>query len=188
MGTDIYDIDAPSAMLSGPMVSGLGAAGPFAGAQGLPIQAGAINPAAAGLLAPKATGFSPGTIEGAQAQLATLKGGKPAWSGEGYQDWKVKQLEDFLAGAQSQGGLVSGPGAFTRRFRPSRHLRSSSLSSKSPGWLRPPRLALHWPRSARQVRARMTGARSSTTRRPVMTGTLTMPNCLRMLALTQRTP
>ena len=114
MGTDIYDIDAPSAMLSGPMVSGLGAAGPFAGAQGLPIQAGAINPAAAGLLAPKATGFSPGTIEGAQAQLATLKGGKPAWSGEGYQDWKVKQLEDFLAGAQSQGGLVSGPGAFSR--------------------------------------------------------------------------
>ena len=112
-------MDAPSAMLSKPMigqnvVAGLGTAPMVTG--NIPIHPGATNPEAAGILAPKATGVSPGSVEGAQAELASLQGGKPAWSGQGYQDLRTKQLQDFLAANSSQGGLVGpqGGGPFAR--------------------------------------------------------------------------
>ena len=114
-----YSMDAPSAMLSKPMigqnvVAGLGTAPMVTG--NIPIHPGATNPEAAGILAPKATGVSPGSVEGAQAELASLQGGKPAWSGQGYQDLRTKQLQDFLAANSSQGGLVGpqGGGTFAR--------------------------------------------------------------------------
>lgn len=120
-GTSAYDISAPSAMLSGSQV-GLGALQlpAMVGAAGLPIQAGAINPAAAGLMAPKATGYSQGSKEGAEAELKSLMGAdmSKSQSGSDYFNWKKGQLQDFLANydqnASSQGGLVSGPGAFSR--------------------------------------------------------------------------
>jgi hypothetical protein len=122
IGTSAYDISAPSAMMGGSPVSpevlaGL-AAKPMVGLGGLPITTGASDPGAAGMLAPKATGLSPGSIEGAQAQLATLKGadmGK-SQSGSDYFDQQKQQLQDFLSahGASSQGGLVSGPGEYAR--------------------------------------------------------------------------
>ena len=122
IGTSAYDIGAPSAMMgkspvSPEVLAGLGAK-PMVGLGGLPITTGASDPGAAGLLAPKATGLSPGSIEGAQAQLATLKGadmGK-SQSGQAYFDQQKQQLQDFLAahGAASQGGLVSVPGEYAR--------------------------------------------------------------------------
>ena len=122
IGMSAYDMDAPSAMMGGSPVSQEVLAGlapkPMAGFGGLPITTGASDPGAAGLLAPKATGVSPGSIEGAQAQLSTLMGadmGK-SQSGQEYFDQKKQQLRDFLAanGAASQGGLVSGPGQYSR--------------------------------------------------------------------------
>jgi hypothetical protein len=121
-GMSAYDIDAPSAMMGGSPVSQEMLAGlvpkPMTGFGGLPITTGAMDPGAAGLLAPKATGVSPGSIEGARAQLSTLEGadmGK-SQSGQEYFDQKKQQLRDFLAanGAASQGGLVSGPGQYSR--------------------------------------------------------------------------
>ena len=122
IGTSAYDISAPSAMMGGSPVSpevlaGL-AAKPMVGLGGLPIAPGATSPGAAGILAPKATGLSPGSIEGAQAQLATLRGadmGK-SQSGSDYFDQQKQQLQDFLSahGASSQGGLVSAPGEYAR--------------------------------------------------------------------------
>jgi hypothetical protein len=119
VGMDAYNINAPSAMLS-PQVAGLGAIQlpQMIGGGGLPIQAGAINPAAQGLLAPKATGYSLGSKEGAQAELASLRGADmgQSQSGQEYFDYKTKALDDFLKNydSSSQGGLVSGPGAFAR--------------------------------------------------------------------------
>ena len=122
IGTSAYDIGAPSAMMGKSPVSPEVLAGlvakPMVGLGGLPITTGASDPGAAGLLAPKATGLSPGSIEGAQAQLATLKGadmGK-SQSGQAYFDQQKQQLQDFLAahGAASQGGLVSVPGEYAR--------------------------------------------------------------------------
>lgn len=122
IGTSAYDISAPSAMMGGSPVSpevlaGL-AAKPMVGLGGLPIATGATSPGAAGILAPKATGLSPGSIEGARAQLSTLTGadmGK-SQSGSDYFDQQKQQLQDFLSthGASSQGGLVSGPGEYAR--------------------------------------------------------------------------
>jgi hypothetical protein len=122
IGTSAYDISAPSAMMGGSPVSPEVLAGlvakPMVGLGGMPIATGATSPGAAGILAPKATGVSPGSIEGAQAQLATLRGadmGK-SQSGSDYFDQQKQQLQDFLSahGASSQGGLVSGPGEYAR--------------------------------------------------------------------------
>jgi len=120
LGTSSYDIDAPSAMMGASPITQEMLAGlvpkPMAGAGGLPITTGATDPGAAGLLAPKATGLSPGSIEGAQAQLSTLMGADMglSQSGQAYFDQQKQQLRDFLAehGASSQGGLVSGPGHY----------------------------------------------------------------------------
>lgn len=120
IGTSAYNISAPSAMITGPNI-GLGALElpKMVGGGGLPIQAGAINPASQGLLAPKATGYSLGTKEGAEAELASLKGadiGKSQSGGE-YFHQRTKALEDFLNDYNqnsSQGGLVASPGAFAR--------------------------------------------------------------------------
>jgi hypothetical protein len=118
-GMAAYDIAAPSAMLSGPKV-GLGAMQlpQMIGGGGLAIQPGATNPADQGLLAPKATGYSLGSKEGAQAELASLHGAdmSKSQSGQEYFDYKTKALDDFLKNYDnsSQGGLVSGPGAFAR--------------------------------------------------------------------------
>jgi hypothetical protein len=136
-GMAAYNINAPSAMLKpmqglspmmapGAMVSpiqaGLGAINfpKMVSGADIPIQPGAINPADQGLLAPKATGFSLGSKAAAEAELATLKGAdlSKSQSGKDYFDYKTKALEDFLSdynkGLSSQGGLVSGPGAFSR--------------------------------------------------------------------------
>ena len=136
-GMAAYNINAPSAMLKpmqglspmmapgamiSPIQAGLGAINlpKMVGGSDTPIQPGAINPAAQGLLAPKATGFSLGSKAAAEAELATLKGAdlKKSQSGQEYFDYKTKALEDFLSdynkGLSSQGGLVSGPGAFSR--------------------------------------------------------------------------
>ena len=118
-GTSAYDIDAPSAMMgkspvSPEMLAGLAPPKMITG--GLSIAPGATSPA--GILAPKATGLSPGSIEGAQAQLSSLRGGDmgKSQSGRNYFDQQKQQLQDFLAanGASSQGGLVSGPGHYAR--------------------------------------------------------------------------
>ena len=121
IGTSAYDIGAPSAMMgpspvSREMLAGLAPPRMITG--GLPISPGATSPGAAGLLAPTATGVSPGSIQSAQAQLSTLTGadmGK-SQSGSNYFDQQKQQLQDFLSahGASSQGGLVSGPGEFAR--------------------------------------------------------------------------
>ena len=119
VGMDAYNINAPSAMLSGPGVGLGGMQLPqMIGGGGLAIQPGAINPAAQGMLAPKATGYSLGSKEGAQAELASLRGADmdKSQSGQAYFDYKTKALDDFLKNYDnsSQGGLVSGPGAFSR--------------------------------------------------------------------------
>jgi hypothetical protein len=116
-GMDAYNINAPSAMLS--PQAGLAAIKlPQMIGGGLAIQPGAINPADQGMLAPKATGYSLGSKEGAQAELATLRGAdmSKSQSGQEYFDYKTKALDDFLKNydSSSQGGLVSGPGAFAR--------------------------------------------------------------------------
>ena len=121
IGTSAYDIGAPSAMMgpspvSREMLAGLAPPRMITG--GLPISPGATSPGAAGLLAPTATGVSPGSIQSAQAQLSTLTGadmGK-SQSGSNYFDQQKQQLQDFLSahGASSQGGLVSGPGEYAR--------------------------------------------------------------------------
>jgi len=73
----------------------------------------------AGLLAPKATGFSPGTMEGKRAELSSLRSSigraSDLGSGPGYMNDRIGELERFLAQNSSQGGLV-GPegGSFAR--------------------------------------------------------------------------
>jgi hypothetical protein len=120
VGTSAYDIDAPSAMMGAspvtPEMLARFAAKPMAGLGGMPISTGATAPGAAGILAPKATGLSPGSIEGARAQLSTIQGAdmSKSQSGADYFDQQRRQLQDFLAthGASSQGGLVSAPGEY----------------------------------------------------------------------------
>jgi hypothetical protein len=123
-GMGAYSIGAPSAMLSGSMVSPETLAGlapqKMVGGAGLPIHSGAVNPETAGILSPKATGLSLGSIPAAQAELASITSGKPLWSGPDYAAWKTGQLTNFLkennaslpkssvvTDNSSQGGLVS---------------------------------------------------------------------------------
>lgn len=127
MGDDAYSMDAPSQMLNKP--AGLGALQLPQMVTGAGIPVRSMTPASeiAGLLAPKATGFSPGTLESARAQRASLgsalEGGDEEklkmGSGRGYIQSEYDRLGKFLEpyGSQysSQGGLV-GPegGAFSR--------------------------------------------------------------------------
>ena len=121
IGTSAYDIAAPSAMMGASpvtqeMLAGL-ATKPMAGLGGLSISPSATAPGAAGILAPKATGLSPGSIEGAQAELASLQGANLSKSqlGSSYFDQQKQKLQDFLAAnnASSQGGLVAAPGRYS---------------------------------------------------------------------------
>lgn len=128
--TDAYTINPAvenSQMLDRP--AGLGALALPQMMTGASIPVRSMTPASeiAGLLAPKATGFSPGTLESARAQRATLgsalAGGNEEklnmGSGRGYiqseYDRLGKFLEPYDSQYSSQGGLV-GPegGAFAR--------------------------------------------------------------------------
>lgn len=132
-GTGAYDIDAPSAMLGKPMVGPEAVASMalpmgLAGGRGeIPVRS--MTPASEieALRAPKATGLSPGTIEGARAQRASLgsalEGGDEEklkmGSGRGYvqseYDRLGKFLEPYNSQYSSQGGLVGHEGgAFAR--------------------------------------------------------------------------
>lgn len=120
VGTSAYDIAAPVAKMglapvTPSMLAGL-ATKPMVGLGGLSISPSATAPGAAGILAPKATGLSPGSIESAQAHLASLRGAdmSKSQSSADYFDQQRQKLEDFLAanGASSQGGLVVEPGHF----------------------------------------------------------------------------
>jgi hypothetical protein len=116
--TDAYSMDAPSQMLNKP--AGLGALTlPQMRTEGIAVRS--MTPASeiTGLLAPKATGFSPGTMEGKRAELSSLKSSigraSDLGSGPGYMNDRMAELEKFLAANASQGGFV-GPegGSFSR--------------------------------------------------------------------------
>ncbi|CAB4131213.1 Intramolecular chaperone auto-processing domain containing protein [uncultured Caudovirales phage] len=114
--TDAYSMTgSPSAMLSGLSLPKM------TDGANIHIQPGAINPAAAGLLAPEATGYSRGTREGKQAEADSLRSslasgyGSGIGSGPDYMNKRLAQLDDFLAQNSSQGGLVgAGGGSFAR--------------------------------------------------------------------------
>lgn len=124
-GTDAYSIGAPSAMLRENSGKGLGAMPSLpqmiTGPQR--IEAGANAAQLAALRAPQATGYSLGTREGKEAELASLQSsllqppgpnGDLLGSGPQYLQSRISTLQDWLNKNQSQGGLVSGPGNFAR--------------------------------------------------------------------------
>jgi hypothetical protein len=126
-GTDAYSIGAPSAMLRENSGKGLGAMPSlpqaFMGGRDIPIEAGASGAGLAALRAPQATGYSLGTREGKEAELASLQSsllqppgpnGDLLGSGPQYLQSRIGTLQDWLNKNNSQGGLVSGPGNFAR--------------------------------------------------------------------------
>jgi hypothetical protein len=126
-GTDAYSIGAPSAMLRENSGKGLGAMPSlpqaFMGGRDIPIEAGASGAGLAALRAPQATGYSLGTREGKEAELASLQSSlaQPPGpnsdllgSGPQYLQSRIGTLQDWLNKNNSQGGLVSGPGNFAR--------------------------------------------------------------------------
>jgi Chaperone of endosialidase len=121
-GMERYSMAAPSNMLQ--KSGGLGALTlpQMRTGSDIAIKPGVNAAELAAMRAPKATGLSPGTLEAAQAQYASLGGVDPQ-AGQGYKDFEMKRLSDFLAqhGAgvpsygSSQGGLVGAEGgAFSR--------------------------------------------------------------------------
>jgi hypothetical protein len=121
-GMERYSMAAPSDMLK--RAGGLGALTlpQMRTGSDIAIKPGANMAEIEAMRAPKATGVSPGSIEAAQAQYASLGGVDPQ-SGQGYKDFEMKRLSDFLKehGAEvptygsSQGGLVGAEGgAFSR--------------------------------------------------------------------------
>ena len=121
-GMERYSMAAPSEMLQ--KSGGLGALTlpQMVTGRDIPIKPGANMAEIAAMRAPQATGVSPGSVEAAKAQYASLGGVSPQ-SGEGYKDYEMKRLSDFLAQhgaevpsyASSQGGLVGAEGgAFAR--------------------------------------------------------------------------
>ena len=127
-GTDAYSIGAPSAMLRENSGKGLGAMPSlpqaFMGGRDIPIEAGASGAGLAALRAPQATGYSLGTREGKEAELASLQSslaqppgpnGDLLGSGPQYLQSRISTLQDWLNKNNSQGGLV-GPhgGSFAR--------------------------------------------------------------------------
>lgn len=121
-GLERYSMAAPSDMLQ--KSGGLGALRlpQMVTGSNIPIKPGASAAEIASMRAPTATGLSPGSLEGAQAQYASLSGTSPQ-SGEDYKAFEMKRLSDFLkqhgaeipSPASSQGGLVGAEGgAFAR--------------------------------------------------------------------------
>jgi hypothetical protein len=118
--TDAYSMSSPSGMLAEPRagLAPISLPAMRVGAD-IPIRAGADAAEIEALRAPKATGFSPGTMEGKRAELASLKSSigraSDLGSGPGYMNDRMAELEKFLAANASQGGLV-GPagGSFAR--------------------------------------------------------------------------
>jgi hypothetical protein len=113
---DAYSMTgSPSSMLSGLSLPKM------TDGANIHIQPGAINPEAAGLLSPKATGYSLGTREGKQAEADSLRSSLASGnasgigSGPDYLRSRLTQLDDFLSQNASAGGLV-GPegGAFAQ--------------------------------------------------------------------------
>jgi hypothetical protein len=87
------------------------------------IEAGANAAQLAALRAPQATGYSLGTREGKEAELASLQSslaqppgpnGDLLGSGPQYLQSRINTLQDWLNKNNSQGGLVSGPGNFAQ--------------------------------------------------------------------------
>ena len=87
------------------------------------IEAGANAAQLAALRAPQARGYSLGTREGKEAELASLQSsmtmppgpnGELLGSGKPYLESRINTLQDWLNKNNSQGGLVSGPGNFAR--------------------------------------------------------------------------
>ncbi|KPL27426.1 MAG: hypothetical protein AMJ72_08980, partial [Acidithiobacillales bacterium SM1_46] len=107
-------IAAPAGLRGIPIASplqGLGAftspdfAGPKMITGNIPIQPGAIAPQ----LAPKAEGYSLGTPESWQAELASLYNGRPLESGEQYGQMRRQQLMDKLAGNDMSPMIITPP-------------------------------------------------------------------------------
>ena len=122
-GTDAYSIGAPSAMLRENSGKGLGAMPSlpqaFQGGRDIPIEAGASGANLAALRAPQATGYSLGTREGKEAELASLQSsltqpsgpnGDLLGSGKPYLQSRIGTLQDWLNKNNSQGGLVGPQG------------------------------------------------------------------------------
>jgi len=120
--TDAYAItpESKSQMLAKP--TGLGALQlPQMKTEGIAVRS--MTPASEieALRAPKATGFSPGTMEANRAEAASLRSalssgrGADLGSGPEYMQSRLSELDRFLGQNSSQGGLV-GPegGAFAR--------------------------------------------------------------------------
>ena len=163
-GTDAYRIGAPSAMLRENSGKGLGAMPSlpqaFQGGRDIPIEAGASGAGLAALRAPQATGYSLGTREGKQAELASLQSSlaQPPGpnsdllgSGPQYLQSRISTLQDWLnknasPGPQysSAGGLV-GPegGAFA-------HGGSFARGGLAEGDYMNPALAYYSPQQAQQ--------------------------------------
>lgn len=118
-GLGRYSMAAPSAFLQKP--AGLGALTlpQMKTGSDIAIQPGVNAAEISAMRAPTATGLSPGSLESAKAQYASLSSITPQ-SGQDYADYKMKQLKDFLAkygetppestGVSSRGGLVPSGG------------------------------------------------------------------------------
>jgi hypothetical protein len=109
--TDAYSMSSPSQMLGRP--SGLGALQlPQMRTEGIAVRS--MTPAAEieALRAPKATGFSPGTMEAARAERSSLASApnNGIGSGPAYTADRMTELDKFLAANSSQGGLVGPQG------------------------------------------------------------------------------
>jgi hypothetical protein len=109
--TDAYSMDAPSQMLGKP--AGLGALQlPQMRTEGIAVRS--MTPAAEieALRAPKAPGFSPGTMEAARAERSSLASAPSNGIGSGpaYVANRMTELDKFLAANSSQGGLVGPQG------------------------------------------------------------------------------
>jgi hypothetical protein len=113
-GLDRYSMASPSTMLQ--KSGGLGALTlpQMRTGSDIAIKPGVNAAEIDAMRAPMATGLSPGSLESAKAQYASMSSITPQ-SGEDYGAYKMQQLKDFLAkygetppatGVSSQGGLV----------------------------------------------------------------------------------
>jgi hypothetical protein len=100
VGGEKWDIAGPTAKRSAlPLnLQGLGAVHEFAGSKGLPIMAGANGADIANMLAPKATGFTPGALESKMAERASLPGSGPGGD-PSYREWRMGELDKQIAAA-----------------------------------------------------------------------------------------
>jgi hypothetical protein len=100
IGGDKWDIAGPTAKRTPiPLnLQGLGAVHEFAGSKGLPIMAGANGADIAKMLAPQATGLTPGALESKMAERASLPGSGPGGNPD-YRAWRMGELDKQIAAA-----------------------------------------------------------------------------------------